>query len=205
MKILRDKKRNILKDAQTFVDEEILINGKEYAKVIQSIKNPTDPYSQEVLKKNSEKILKLIERNTNKQYVVDKLIKDLKTQIETYQNNNTEIQKQIYTQKALNRIDAWSDFFGKIRTFGFSILGSILFVITIFGIGYIEKNVDGAYLPLAKYVQPISTKNPVNLKVNNLIEEEKKPEIESKVNSEDSTSKHQPSNPVKDENNASSS
>lgn len=65
--------------------------------------------------------------------------------------NSQEDRRISYRDKEL-RLEALHDWKDKFRLFFFRVLASVLFVVMVFAIGYIEHEYDWARLPLAKYM-----------------------------------------------------
>ncbi len=68
--------------------------------------------------------------------------------------NGIESRKVALKESEL-KLEARHDWAEKFRLFFFRVLASVLFVCTLFVIGYIEKEYDWATLPLSKYVKPV--------------------------------------------------
>ena len=86
------------------------------------------------------------------------LAEALKNQISESEKLNQADAQKLKQQREAFRLEARYDWYGKFRTFLFSVMGAVLFIVTLFTIGYIEKNYDWAVLPLAKYVEVSSEK-----------------------------------------------
>jgi len=70
-------------------------------------------------------------------------------------NRLNEIRKIALKEKEL-KLEAKHDWAEKFRLYFFRVLASLLFIITLFTIGYIEKEYEWATLPLSKYVSKTS-------------------------------------------------
>ncbi|WP_133151118.1 hypothetical protein [Vibrio cyclitrophicus] len=91
-----------------------------------------------------------------KEDIEDTLIKFLRLYDEFKDLNSEESRKVALKEQEL-RVEAKHDWAEKFRLFFFRILASILFIISLFSIGYIEKEYDWATLPLSKYVSVAPT------------------------------------------------
>ncbi|NAW97339.1 MULTISPECIES: hypothetical protein [unclassified Vibrio] len=68
--------------------------------------------------------------------------------------NSQESRKIAWKEKDL-KVEAKYDWKAKSRLFFFRVLASVLFIVTLFTIGYIEKEYDWATLPMSKYITTI--------------------------------------------------
>lgn len=86
-----------------------------------------------------------------KEDIEDSLIKFIRYYDHFEDLNSDESRKVALKEKEL-KLDARYDWREKARLFFFRVLGSVLVVITLFVIGYIEHEYDWARLPMSKYL-----------------------------------------------------
>lgn len=90
-------------------------------------------------------------RERIKSEIDDVLTKYLNT-YEKFEKFNSAESRNLYFKKQELALEASHDWSEKCRLFLFRILGSVLLVVTLFGIGYIESEFDWANLPMTKYL-----------------------------------------------------
>lgn len=69
-----------------------------------------------------------------------------------FEDLNSEESRKVSLKEQELKLEAKHDWAEKCRLFFFRILASVLFIVSLFTIGYIEKEYDWATLPLSKYV-----------------------------------------------------
>lgn len=74
--------------------------------------------------------------------------------IDKFEELNSEESRTVALKEKELKLEGKHDWYDKFRLFFFRVLTSMLFVSTLFAIGYIEKEYDWATLPLSKYVKP---------------------------------------------------
>lgn len=75
--------------------------------------------------------------------------------IEKFEEHSYEGSRKLSLKGQELKLEAKHDWAEKSRLFFFRVLASVLFVCTLFAIGYIEREYDWATLPLSKYVKPV--------------------------------------------------
>ncbi|OJI53400.1 hypothetical protein [Vibrio vulnificus] len=89
-----------------------------------------------------------------KKDVEDALIKFLRFYDE-FEDLNSEESRKVALKEQELKLAAKHDWAEKFRLFFFRILASVLFIVSLFTIGYIEKEYEWATLPLSKYVSSV--------------------------------------------------
>ncbi len=74
-----------------------------------------------------------------------------------FEDLNSEESRKVSLKEKELKLDARHDWSNKFRLFFFRVLASVLLVVTLFGIGYIENRYDWAKLPMTKYFSPTVT------------------------------------------------
>ncbi len=171
-KIYKNLKVNIIPDA--FKDEKL--DGLE--KVHRGIpslgtqKNDDrnraeikEDFETEILKVDQERVELLIvaweEIQDNKEITLDKvsylkentiytLIKYQRT-INTFKELNSDLAVRLDYKKNELKFITWADWKSKFRLFFFRILWTLLFISSLFAVGYIEQEYEWAHLPMSKY------------------------------------------------------
>lgn len=75
--------------------------------------------------------------------------------MDKFEELNSEESRAVALKEKELRLEGRHDWHEKSRLFFFRVLASMLFIFTLFTIGYIEKEYDWATLPLSKYVKPV--------------------------------------------------
>ena len=88
------------------------------------------------------------------QNTVSKLIRYMNE----FDDLNSDESRKIALKEQELKLESKHDWAGKFRLFFFRILATVLFVISLFTIGYIEHNYDWAKLPLSKYIKTTPVK-----------------------------------------------
>jgi DNA-directed RNA polymerase subunit F len=127
---------------EDFEKELAALDKDALTKLLERIKEITERYEgyENALWENKDDI----------QNAISKLIK----YIDKFENLNSEEARKIEFKRRELALETSHDWKEKFRTFFFRILASILFISTLFAIGYIEHEYEWARLPLSKYVSP---------------------------------------------------
>jgi hypothetical protein len=87
--------------------------------------------------------------------LIENSIIKLSIYIKKFEQYGLEEERKLAIKYKELKLEASHDWREKFRLFIFRILASLLFIITLFSIGYIEHNYEWARLPLSKYVKII--------------------------------------------------
>ncbi|SMM98222.1 hypothetical protein SPONL_2060 [uncultured Candidatus Thioglobus sp.] len=98
----------------------------------------------------NNKEIKLLEVKDLEESTINTLIKYQRT-ISTFEVLNSDLAVQLDYKKNELKFIAMADWKNKFRLFFFRILWTILFVGSLFVVGYIEKEYEWANLPMSKY------------------------------------------------------
>lgn len=88
-----------------------------------------------------------------KEEIENALIKQIRY-INKFEDFNSEGHRKVELKEEELKLDAKHDWRTKWRILFFRVLASVLFVITLFTIGYVENRYDWAKLPMVKYIKP---------------------------------------------------
>ncbi|ELB2152578.1 hypothetical protein QNS29_004766 [Vibrio parahaemolyticus] len=91
------------------------------------------------------------EYSNSKNDVENALVKILRF-YDKFENLNSEESRKVALKEQELKLEAKHDWAEKFRLFFFRVLASVLFIVTLFTIGYIEKEYDWATLPMSKYI-----------------------------------------------------
>ncbi|MEZ9178309.1 hypothetical protein ACP43V_08670 [Vibrio genomosp. F10 str. 9ZC157] len=94
------------------------------------------------------------EYNNSKNDIENALIKILRF-YDKFEDLNSEESRKVALKEQELKLEAKHDWAEKFRLFFFRVLASVLFIVTLFSIGYIEKEYDWATLPMSKYMSVI--------------------------------------------------
>jgi hypothetical protein len=121
----------------------------------------------EINKEQLDELVKMLEKD---RYIffqrdVDNRIPDLiensltkfSKYINEFEQYKLEEERKLSLKTSELKLEASHDWREKFRLFFFRALASLLFIITIFTIGYLEKNYEWAQLPLSKYIKSVPT------------------------------------------------
>ena len=73
--------------------------------------------------------------------------------IDNFNDINSDESRKVSLKEAELKLEAKHDWSEKTRLFFFRVLASLLFILTLFTIGYIEHEYDWARLPMSKYIK----------------------------------------------------
>ncbi|EGQ9279566.1 hypothetical protein K6672_004301 [Vibrio vulnificus] len=91
------------------------------------------------------------EYSNSKNDVENALVKFLRF-YDKFEDLNSEESRKVALKEQELKLEAKHDWAEKFRLFFFRVLASVLFIVTLFTIGYIEKEYDWATLPMSKYI-----------------------------------------------------
>ncbi|CAH6820495.1 conserved hypothetical protein [Vibrio chagasii] len=91
------------------------------------------------------------EYSKSKNDVENALVKILRF-YDKFEDLNSEESRKVGLKEQELKLEAKHDWAEKFRLFFFRVLASVLFIVTLFTIGYIEKEYDWATLPMSKYI-----------------------------------------------------
>ena len=154
------KKKRIIEEGKSASEE--MFDGFDVKELIELIdtefKNKNGGYSTSTALNIVTKLDNLRQSLSFYSGEIQSLFITLTEEVEYSEKLNAEDAQKLKQQREALRLEARYDWYGKFRTFLFSVMGAALFIVTLFTIGYIEKNYDWAVLPLAKYVEVSSEK-----------------------------------------------
>jgi hypothetical protein len=124
-----------------------------------------EDFETEILKIDREKIKLLIDtlkKVKNDKGIQQSKIKDLQENtintlikyertISTFEALNSDLAVQLDYKKNELKFTTKADWRDKFRLFFFRVLWTLLFVVSLFAVGYIEQEYDWAHLPMSKY------------------------------------------------------
>lgn len=128
-------------------------DSKRFMLLIDAIERLPEESAQDFLVKNKHDVLKLFSSLRDTQIDVGELAKSLVSYVQRFEALAADEERNLTLKRKEHNIEAWYDWYEKLRTFLFRAFGAVLLIATLFTIGYIEKTYDWATLPLAPYLK----------------------------------------------------